>query len=141
MPTITITLEPAAGDAIREMAWLDIATALEEIGDVGMRSSAENLLAVLPEVRTKLDQVEERVAPFGVSDGQPQEITVDKDRLLKLAKEALDECGEDVSSAVSTWEGDRDEGARELGKVTARPLALSKLLEKLGYKSTTEVVA
>lgn len=132
MPTITITLEPAAGDPIRNMAWLDIATTLEQIGDLGASSSAENLLGVLPEARAKLDQVEQKVAPFGVSDGQPHEITVDRDRLCELAKQALDDCHEEVHSAIREWEADGG-GAERVERAGKRPAALIKLLESLDY--------
>lgn len=132
MPTITITLEPAAGDPIRNMAWLDIASTLEQIGDLGASSSAENLLGVLPEVRAKLDEVELKVAPFGVSDGQPHKTTVDRDRLCELATQALEDCHEEVHSAIREWEADGDtERVERAGK---RPAALIKLLESLDYE-------
>lgn len=133
MPTITITLEPSVGDAIREMAWLDIATALEEIGDVGTSSSIENLLGALPEARAKLDQVEQKVAPFGVSDGEPHKITVDRDRLCELATQALDDCHEEVRSAISEWEADGG-GTERVERAGKRPAALIKLLESLDYE-------
>lgn len=129
MPDITITVQPGPGNTIREHAWLEMASAFEEIGDIGTSCSSEHLPETLVEIRNRIDVIEQRLQRFGEFNGEPQEITVDREQIRKLAEEALDNVHHDLESAISRWRG--GDGLTAIERVVTVPLGLVNLIEEI----------